>query len=169
MTLSGSGTQSIDAIGSVALNFSNRKGHIWLDGKLTEWGNATFHVLTHGLHYASSVFEGIRVYDGTAFALEQHHRRLLASAAALRIDVPFAADELCDATVALVSKMGVMNGYVRPISWRGSGSIEVPGFDAGSHTAIAIWDWPSVFGDEAKMAGIRLGTSSWRRPAPATG
>ncbi|MFP5021011.1 branched-chain amino acid aminotransferase [Pseudonocardia phyllosphaerae] len=150
------------------MDYSDRDGHIWLDGQLVEWKAATFHVLTHGLHYASSVFEGIRVYDGIAFALEQHQRRLLASAAALRIDIPFTVDELCAATAKLVSELGVANGYVRPVSWRGSGSIEVPGFDAGSHTAIAIWDWPSVFGNEARVAGIRLGTSRWRRPDPAT-
>ncbi|ANY06182.1 branched-chain amino acid transaminase [Pseudonocardia sp. HH130630-07] len=150
------------------MNFAERDGHIWFDGAMVGWRDATVHVLSHGLHYASSVFEGIRVYGGAPFALEEHYRRLHRSAAVLRIDVPFGVAELCAATRELIAASGVADGYVRPISWRGSGSIEVPGFDAGSHTAVALWAWPSVFGEDARTAGIRIGTSRWRRPDPDT-
>lgn len=150
------------------MGFADRDGQIWLDGRMVEWRAATTHVLSHGLHYASSVFEGIRVYGGAAFALNAHYQRFHASAGTLQIDLPYSAEELCAATAKVISETGMVDGYIRPVAWRGSGSMEVPGFSSGVHTAITGWPWPAVFGDDAKTSGIRLGTSQWRRPDPAT-
>ncbi|MET0188826.1 MAG: branched-chain amino acid aminotransferase [Pseudonocardia sediminis] len=151
-----------------AVPFDDRDGVIWLDGRLVEWRSATLHVLSHGLHYASSVFEGERVYDGEVFALSAHSRRLVASARELGFTLPWTAGELDAATREVVAASGITDGYVRPIAWRGTESIEIAGTGTTVHVAVAAWEWPDVFDPGARERGIRLGTSRWRRPAPDT-
>jgi branched-chain amino acid aminotransferase len=148
--------------------FDDRDGEIWMDGKLVPWRSATVHVLTHGLHYASAVFEGERLYENKIFKLREHTERLQASAEILGFTIPYTADEIDAACVAAVKASGLTDGYVRPIAWRGS---EVMGVSAASskiHLAVAVWEWPSYFNPEQKMKGIRLDIAPWRRPAPDT-
>ncbi|MFG2986274.1 branched-chain amino acid aminotransferase [Streptomyces sp. NPDC048258] len=149
-------------------SLDDRDGVIWLDGQFVPWRDARLHVLTHGLHYGGGVFEGERVYDGHVFKLTEHTRRLHESARELGFHLPFSIEELDAATLELVDRQGIGNGYVRPVAWRGSEQISVSGAGASVHVAIATWEWPHVFSAEAKEQGIRLGTSRWRRPAPDT-
>lgn len=149
-------------------SLDDRDGVIWLDGQFVPWRDARLHVLTHGLHYGGGVFEGERVYDGHVFKLTEHTRRLHESARELGFHIPFSTAELDEATLELVHRQGIGNGYVRPVAWRGSEQISVSGAGASVHTAIATWEWPHVFSADAKEHGIRLGTSRWRRPSPDT-
>ncbi|MFF1493102.1 branched-chain amino acid aminotransferase [Streptomyces sp. NPDC058304] len=146
----------------------DRDGHIWLDGRFVPWRDARLHVLTHGLHYGGGVFEGERVYDGHVFKLTEHSQRLHDSARELGFGIPFSVAELDEATLELVARQGIGDGYVRPVAWRGSEQISVAGAGTSVHVAIATWEWPHVFSADAKNSGIRLGTSRWRRPAPDT-
>ncbi|WP_030292990.1 branched-chain amino acid aminotransferase [Streptomyces katrae] len=146
----------------------DRDGHIWLDGRFVPWRDARLHVLSHGLHYGGGVFEGERVYDGHVFKLTEHSQRLHASARELGFGIPFSVAELDEATLGLVARQGIGDGYVRPVAWRGSEQISVAGAGTSVHVAIATWEWPHVFSAEARNSGIRLGTSRWRRPAPDT-
>ena len=146
--------------------FDDRDGSIWFDGRMIDWRDAKLHVLSHGLHYASSVFEGERVYSGRIFKSRAHTERLHKSAGILGFEIPYSVDEIEAAKLALVEKMGIVDGYVRPIAWRGSNMMGVSAQEAGVHLAIAIWEWPSYFDAEAKKKGIQLGISKWRRPSP---
>jgi len=146
--------------------FDDRDGSIWFDGRMIDWRDAKLHVLSHGLHYASSVFEGERVYSGRIFKSRAHTERLHKSAGILGFEIPYSVDEIEAAKLALVEKMGIVDGYVRPIAWRGSNMMGVSAQQAGVHLAIAIWEWPSYFDAEAKKKGIQLGISKWRRPSP---
>lgn len=146
--------------------FDDRDGSIWFDGRMIDWRDAKLHVLSHGLHYASSVFEGERVYSGRIFKSREHTERLHKSAGILGFEIPYSVDEIKAAKLALVEKMGIVDGYVRPIAWRGSNMMGVSAQEAGVHLAIAIWEWPSYFDAEAKKKGIQLGISKWRRPSP---
>ncbi|TDU75157.1 branched-chain amino acid aminotransferase [Streptomyces sp. KS 21] len=146
----------------------DRDGHIWLDGRFVPWRDARLHVLSHGLHYGGGVFEGERVYDGHVFKLTEHSQRLHDSARELGFDIPFSVAELDEATLELVARQGIGDGYVRPVAWRGSEQISVAGAGTCVHVAIATWEWPHVFSAGARNSGIRLGTSRWRRPAPDT-
>lgn len=146
----------------------DRDGYIWLDGRFVPWRDARLHVLTHGLHYGGGVFEGERVYDGHVFKLTEHSQRLHESALELGFRIPFSVTELDEATLELVDRQGIRDGYVRPVAWRGSEQISVSGAGVSVHVAIATWEWPHVFSTDAKNAGIRLGTSRWRRPHPDT-
>lgn len=146
----------------------DRDGVIWLDGRFVPWRDARLHVLTHGLHYGGGVFEGERVYDGRVFKLTEHTQRLHASARELGYRIPFSVTELEEATLELIRRQGIGNGYVRPVAWRGSEQISVSSGDSSVHVALATWEWPHVFSADAKKRGIRLGTSRWRRPAPDT-
>ncbi len=146
--------------------FDDRDGHIWFDGRMIDWRDAKLHVLSHGLHYASSVFEGERVYSGRIFKSREHTERLHNSARILGFDIPYSVDEIEAAKLELVKKMGIVDGYVRPIAWRGSNMMGVSAQQAGVHMAIAIWEWPSYFDAEAKKHGIKLAISKWRRPSP---
>ncbi len=148
--------------------FHDRDGTIWFDGRLVDWRSANLHVLTHGLHYASSVFEGERFYNGRVFKLTEHSARLEYSATVLGMKLPYSVAEIDEATRAVVEASGLSDGYVRPIAWRGSEMMGVSAQANTIHVAIAVWEWPSYFSPEAKMKGIRLGISSWRRPAPDT-
>ena len=150
------------------LPFDDREGDIWFDGRLTPWREARIHVLSHGLHYASCVFEGARAYDGRVFRCHEHATRLLSSALALGFEIPFTASEIAEACQGLICRHSLQHAYVRPIAWRGSEDMGVSGPHAKVHVAIAAWNWPSVFEGEAKTLGIRLRVSRWRRPAPDT-
>lgn len=149
-------------------NFDDRDGHIWYDGELIPWRDSQLHVLSHGLHYGSCVFEGERVYGGEVFKLREHTQRLIDSATALGIELPYSLDELERATRETVAAQGFADAYVRPVAWRGSEMMGVSAQDTEIHVAIAVWEWPSYFSPEARTRGIKLKTSQWRRPAPDT-
>lgn len=148
--------------------FDDRDGSIWFDGQLVPWREASVHVLTHGLHYASSVFEGERVYAGNIFKSQEHTARLIKSADTLDFEIPFSAAEIETAKRAVLDSMGIVDGYIRPVAWRGSEMMGVSAQQNTIHLAVAAWEWPSYFDPEAKMKGIRLALSKWRRPAPET-
>lgn len=148
--------------------FDDRDGSIWLDGHFVPWRDAKIHVLTHGLHYASCVFEGQRIYDGKVFALERHTERLFRSAALLDMTIPFTPEEINAACRETAAKSGLADAYQRPFVWRGSEQIGVSAPLAKIHVAIAVWAWPSYFDAEQKKKGIRLTHAQWRRPDPAT-
>lgn len=148
--------------------FDDRDGFIWFDGALVPWRDAKVHVLTHALHYASSVFEGARCYGGTVFALSQHSQRLIDSAALLGFALPWSRDEIDAAVDATVAANGLSDCYVRPIAWRGSEQMGVAAQLTKPHMAIAVWEWGAYFGDEALARGLRLNIAPWRRPAPYT-
>ena len=148
--------------------YDKRSGKIWFNGKAVEWQNANIHVLNHGLHYASCVFEGERVYDGEIFKLEEHTSRLFYSAKRMGIDVPYSEKEINQACKEIVSIQKVRNGYVRPLIWRGSEMMAISAQKNKIHVAIATWEWGSYFDPKLKLNGIKLNISSWRRPAPNT-
>lgn len=150
------------------LPFDQREGKIWYDGKLVDWKDAKLHVLTHGLHYGSCVFEGERVYEGEVFKLHEHNVRLHKSAELLGFEIPYTLDELRDATMEVVKAQGIVNGYIRPVAWRGSEMMAISAQATKIHVAIAAWEWPSYFKKEAQELGLKLRTSTWRRPAPNT-
>lgn len=146
--------------------FDDRDGTIWLDGRLRRWREATAHVLTHGLHYGSCVFEGERIYGGSVFQLTEHSRRLIDSARLLGFELPYSVAELDEATRAVVSANGLVDGYVRPLAWRGSERMSIGAPDSRIRVAIAAWQWPSYYTLDQKMRGIRLQLARWRRPGP---
>ena len=150
------------------LNFDDQDGKIWFDGEMKPWRECTLHVLSHGLHYASSVFEGERVYSGRVFRLREHSQRLIDSATALGFVIPYSLEEIEQATIDTVAEQGYPDAYVRPIAWRGSEMMGVSAQVASIHLSIAVWEWPSYFSPEARMQGIRLQTSKWKRPSPET-
>lgn len=137
-----------------------------MDGKLVEWRSANIHVLTHGLHYASSVFEGERAYNGRIFKGTEHSKRLEFSATTLGMKLPYSTAELDAAKKLTLEKNGLIDAYIRPVAWRGSEMMGVSAQANTIHVAIAVWEWPSYFSAEAKMKGIRLTLSDWRRPSP---
>ena len=149
--------------------FHDRNGMIWYDGQLVPWRTCTLHVLSHGLHYASCVFEGERVYNGHVFKLHEHTERLHASAAALNFAIPFTTKQIETATLSLLIANSVQEGYVRPVAWRGSEMMGIGAKGTNVHLAIAVWDdWVSYFRPESRSRGLRLIVSSWRRPHPET-
>ncbi|HKK30394.1 MAG TPA: branched-chain amino acid aminotransferase [Alphaproteobacteria bacterium] len=146
--------------------FDDRDGLIWFDGKLVPWREAQLHVLSHGLHYASAVFEGERCYSGNIFACTEHSERLRKSAQILGFEVPFTVQELDAAKYETLAANNLKDAYVRPIAWRGSEMMGVSAQLTKIHVAIACWEWPSYFSPEALMKGIRMKTGPWRRPPP---
>jgi branched-chain amino acid aminotransferase len=148
--------------------FDDRDGLIWFDGGLKPWREAKIHVLTHALHYASCVFEGERVYNGTVFKLREHSQRLLESGKILGFEVPLTLAELEEATRQTVKASGFKDAYVRPVAWRGAEQMGVSAQATKIHVAIACWEWPSYFSPEARLKGIRMQFSKWARPAPHT-
>ena len=150
------------------LPFDDRDGVIWLNGKLVPWRDAKLHVLSHALHYASCVFEGERVYGGDIFKLEEHTARLHKSAKLLGFEIPYSEREINDACNKVVSEMGISDGYVRPVAWRGPEMMGVSAQATKIKVAIAAWEWPAYFTPEARLEGIRMSMSKWRRPAPDT-
>lgn len=148
--------------------FDNREGWIWMDGEMVEWKSATTHVLNHGLHYASSVFEGVRVYGGNIFKLTEHSERFRKSAELLDFEIPYSVEELNEATKAIVAKQNIVDGYIRPVAWRGSEMMAISAQHSKTHVAIATWEWPNLFKGSAKEDGIRVKTANWKRPSPET-
>jgi len=149
-----------------SIPYDKRTGKIWFNGKTVEWANANIHILNHGLHYASCVFEGERVYDGEIFRLEEHTERLFYSAKRMGIKVPYTQKEINDACKNIINIQNVKNGYVRPVIWRGSEMMAISAQKNKIHTAIATWEWGSYFDPKLKLKGIKLNISSWRRPNP---
>ena len=149
-----------------SIPYDKRSGKIWFNGKTVDWADANIHVLNHGLHYASCVFEGERVYDGEIFKLEEHTERLFYSAKRMGIKVPFTQKEINDACKNIVNIQKVHNGYVRPVIWRGSEMMAISAQKNKVHVAIATWEWGSYFDPKLKLKGIKLNISSWRRPNP---
>ncbi len=145
--------------------FDDRDGWIWFDGQFVPWRDAKIHVLTHGLHYASCVFEGQRIYGGEIFELTRHTERLFNSARILDMKIPFSVAEIDQACKESVERAGLEDAYMRPVVWRGSEQMSVPAQLAKIHVAIAVWPWPSYFDPETKARGIRLDHAIYRRPA----
>src|SRR5215475_2517888 len=150
------------------LPFDDRDGFIWFDGRLIPWRDAKTHVLTHGLHYASCVFEGERIYSGRIYKLEEHTARLFESARILGMKIPFSESQINDACYEAAKVQNITDGYVRPVVFRGSEMMAVAAQQTKIHVAIAVWQWPSYFDPKEKLKGIRLDIAEWRRPAPDT-
>jgi len=148
--------------------FDDRDGWIWFDGKLVPWRDANVHILTHAMHYASSVFEGQRAYNGTIFKLTRHSERLRKSAELLGFEIPWSVEQIDAACIEVLEASGLKDAYMRPVAWRGSEQMGVSPKGTKPHLAIAAWHWGKYF-DEAKARnGIRLDIAPWRRPAPYT-
>jgi branched-chain amino acid aminotransferase len=147
--------------------FDDRDGVIWWDGVLVPWREAKVHVLSHGLHYASAVFEGERAYSGNIFRLRDHSERLLNSARLLGFEIPWSAEQIDTACIETLAANDLTEAYVRPIAWRGTEQLAVSAQSTTIHLAVAVWEWPSYFGAD-RMKGIRLGHAPWKRPSPET-
>ncbi len=150
------------------LPFDQRDGFIWMNGALVAWADAKLHVLSHGLHYASAVFEGERAYGGRIFKSSEHSERFKASAETLDFTIPYSVAELDAIKHQVVAKNNFENCYVRPIAWRGSEMMAVAAQNSTINVAVAAWDWPSMFDTETKMKGIKLDIAEYRRPDPLT-
>ncbi len=148
--------------------FHDRDGWIWYNGEMVPWRDAKLHVLTHALHYGSAVFEGERAYNGVIFKLTEHTERLHNSAAILDFKIPYSVAEIDEASRQTLAANKLIDGYVRPIAWRGSEMMGVSAQHNRINVAIAAWEWPSYFSPEARMEGIRLAWAKYRRPDPAT-
>ncbi len=150
------------------ITYDDRDGFIWFDGALVPWRDAKLHVLSHGLHYASCVFEGERAYGGRIFKLTEHSERLGRSARLMDFELPYSAAEIDAATREVVAANEIADGYVRPVAWRGSELMGVSAQKNKVHVAIAAWKWAAYFGDEGRLRGIRLAFAEYRRPSPET-
>lgn len=148
--------------------YDKRSGKIWCNNELVDWQEVKLHVLSHGLHYGSFVFEGLRVYDEKIFKLEEHTDRFFYSAKRMDIKIPYSKDEINQATKKIVSVQNVQNGYIRPFVWRGSEMMAISAQNTKIHVAIATWEWGTYFDPKLKLEGIKLNISKWRRPAPNT-
>jgi len=148
--------------------FDQRDGKLWYDGQLVDWKDAKTHVLTHGLHYGSSVFEGQRIYNGTIFKLKEHTERLFFSAETLGMKIPFTAEQINQACIDVCKANGITDGYLRPVAFRGSEMMAVSAQATKIHVAIACWPWPSYFSPAEKLKGIRLDIARYKRPSPET-
>lgn len=153
----------------MAKSFENREGWIWMNGKFIPWKNATSHIVSQGMHYASAVFEGERSYNGVIFKSEEHTDRFFKSAEIIGIEIPFTKNEITSAKNQLIKKMNFKDCYVRPLAWRGGEQMGISTTNSNINVAIAVWDdWASYFKIEDKKAGLKLITSPWKRPAPDT-
>ncbi|MGN7438271.1 MAG: branched-chain amino acid aminotransferase [Alcanivorax sp.] len=148
--------------------FDERDGFIWINGEFHEWRDAKVHVLSHGLHYASSVFEGERMYNGKIFKSRQHSERFHKSAEILGMKVPYSVDELEKIKYEVCEKNGLTSAYVRPVAWRGGEQMGVSAKKTKTHVAVAAWSWGAYFDETKRDKGISLKTAAWRRPAPDT-
>ena len=148
--------------------FDQRDGSLWYDGKMVPWRQAQTHVLTHGLHYGSCVFEGQRIYNGTIYKLKEHTERLFASAETLGMKMPFTKAEIDVACIEVCKAQGIEDGYIRPVAFRGSEMMAVSAQHSTIHVAVAAWPWPSYFSPAEKLKGIRLDWAKWKRPAADT-
>lgn len=149
------------------VHFDDRNGLIWWDGALIPWRDARLHVLSHGLHYASAVFEGERAYRGHIFRLHDHSERLIQSGRILGFEIPWSAEQINAACRETLAANALTDAYIRPIAWRGAEQLAVSAPLSRIHLSIAAWSWPSYFAGE-RMQGIRLGISDWQRPSPKT-
>ncbi|HWG05572.1 MAG TPA: branched-chain amino acid aminotransferase [Beijerinckiaceae bacterium] len=152
----------------MALPFDQRDGFIWMNGGLVAWKEAKLHVLSHGLHYASCVFEGERAYGGQVFKSREHTERFRESARILDFEIPYSIEEIETAKRQVIEANGLQDCYVRPVAWRGSEMMAVAAQHATIHVAIAVWEWPSMFDTNEKMKGIKLDIAEYRRPDPQT-
>jgi branched-chain amino acid aminotransferase len=152
----------------MSLPFDQREGVIWYDGELVPWKDAKLHVLSHGLHYASCVFEGERAYGGEIFKCTEHSERLRESARWLDFEIPYSVAEIDAAKRLVIEKNGQRDAYVRPVAWRGSEMMAVSAQNTTIHVAIGTWEWPSYFDPAQRLKGIRLDLAEYRRPDPAT-
>jgi branched-chain amino acid aminotransferase len=146
--------------------YDKRLGKIWFNGENVDWSEAQVHLLSHGLHYASCVFEGVRVYEGEIFKLKEHTDRLFYSAKRMGMNVPYTVDEINKATSTIVDIQKTLNGYVRPVIWRGSEMMAISAQKNKINVAIATWEWGSYFDPKLKIEGIKLNISSWKKPSP---
>ncbi len=152
----------------MAVPFDQLEGFIWFDGKIVPWSDAKLHVLSHGLHYASAVFEGERAYGGQIFKCTEHSERLKRSAQALDFEIPYSVAEIDAAKRLVLERNGQRDAYLRPVAWRGSEMMGVSAQTNAIHLAIASWQWPSYFNPAERLKGIRLDLAEYRRPDPAT-
>ncbi|MBR0719561.1 branched-chain amino acid aminotransferase [Bradyrhizobium liaoningense] len=152
----------------MGVSFDKIDGVIWFDGKLVPWQDANVHLLTHGLHYASCVFEGERAYGGRVFKSTAHSLRLKASANILDFEIPYSVAEIDAAKQLVIDSNNLPNAYLRPIAWRGSEMMGVSAPGNTIHLAIAAWNWPSYFDPALKLKGIRMDLAEYRRPDPRT-
>ena len=148
--------------------FDQMTGKIWFNGAFVDWAEAKLHVLSHGLHYGSCVFEGERAYGGEIFKLREHTERLFDSARQLDFTIPYSMDEIDAVCRELLTLNGLSDAYIRPVAWRGSEMMGVSAQSNRINTAVAVWEWPSYFNPEQRLKGIRLDISEWRRPDPKT-
>ena len=148
--------------------FDDRDGLIWLNGAKVPWRDAKGHLLSHGLHYASLVFEGVRVYNGNIFKMVEHTARLFNSAKILGMKIPYSEKQINDACLEMVAESKLANAYIRPFAWRGSEMMAVSAQNTRIHTAIAVWEWPSYFTPEARLRGLRLAWAPYKRPSGET-
>lgn len=146
--------------------YDDRDGFIWFDGKLVPWREAKVHFLTHGLHYGSGVFEGLRCYGGKIFKLKEHSERLIAGCKAMDMKLEYTLEQINAACEETIKANNVKDGYIRPLAWRGAEQMGVSAQQTKTHFGVAAWEWPSYFPAELREKGIRLKTSPWRRPAP---
>lgn len=151
-----------------APNFSDRDGLIWIDGAIVPWREAQIHILTHGLHYASSVFEGERAYSNRIFKDREHSERLIRSAQLIDMEMTMSADDISRAKREILDANKLTDAYIRPVAWRGSEQMGISAKATKTHVAIACWEWPSYFSPETREKGISLQTAKWRAPDPAT-
>lgn len=149
-------------------DFADRDGFIWMDGALRPWREANVHILTHAMHYASSVFEGARAYGGKIFKLREHSERLHKSAELLGFEIPWSVDQIGAACIEVLEANNLRDAYLRPVAWRGSESMGVSPKGTVPHLAIAAWNWGKYYPPEKARKGIRLDIAPWRRPAPYT-
>ena len=148
--------------------YDDRDGKIWMDGQLVEWRDANVHILTHAMHYASSVFEGERCYSGKIFKSREHSERLIKSGQLIDFEIPYSVDEIEAAKQAALDANGLTDAYVRPVAWRGSGEdMGVAAAKNPVHLAVAVWEWGAYYGD-AKLKGAKLDIAKWKRPSPET-
>ena len=152
----------------MSIAFDQRDGFIWMNGDMQPWADTKVHVLTHGLHYGSCVFEGDRAYNGTIFKLREHTERLFYSANELGFELPYSVEEIDDACIKTLEANGLTDGYIRPVAWRGSEMMGVSAQQNRINVAIAAWEWPSYFDPEERLKGIRLDMAKYRRPSPET-
>ena len=150
------------------MNYADLKGYIFFDDELIEWNNAKLHVLSHGLHYASSVFEGERSYKKKVFKEHEHTNRLIHSAKTLGFELPYKSEEIFEIRKKVLEANQISDGYIRPVAWRGSEMMGISAQKNTIHFALAAWEWPSYFSPEAKLKGIKLNVSKWKRPDPST-
>ncbi|MGB0343500.1 MAG: branched-chain amino acid aminotransferase [Parvibaculales bacterium] len=152
----------------MSVAFDQRDGFIWMNGEMVPWADSKIHVLTHGLHYGSCVFEGARAYNGRIFKLEEHTERLFYSAGELGFELPFSADAINAACRETLDKNQLVDGYLRPVAWRGSEMMGVSAQQNRINVAVAAWEWPSYFDPAERLRGIRLDMAKYRRPSPET-